>query len=82
MLVNQSKKQKKKDYNAKILDIESKYFTTGGYNKFTSQILHRKIKQKGLADKSANSGFKNNTISIKRQQHQQQKENYKQNKEK
>ena len=35
------KKKKKKEYNAKISD---KYFTTSGYNKFTSQILNAKIK--------------------------------------
>ena len=41
-----------KHYDAKILDIESKYFTTADYNKFTSQTLDAKIKQKGLVDKS------------------------------
>ena len=31
------------------------------YNKFTSQILDAKIKQKELVDKSAIAGFINNT---------------------
>ena len=31
------------------------------YNKFASQILHAKIKQKKLVDKSAIAGFINNT---------------------
>ena len=35
------KKKKKKEYDAKI---SGKYFTTSGYNKFTSQILNAKIK--------------------------------------
>ena len=33
-------------YDTKILDIESKYFTTADYNKFASQILDAQIKQK------------------------------------
>ena len=36
----------------KRLDIESKYFTTADYNKFTSQTLDEKIKQKELFSKS------------------------------
>ena len=43
---------KKADYDAKISDIGSKYFTTADFNKFTSQTLDAKIKQKKLADKS------------------------------
>ena len=46
------KKKKKTDYDAKILDIESKYFTTADHNKFISQTLDAKIKQKRLIDKS------------------------------
>ena len=38
----------KADYDAKISDIESKYFTTTDHNKFTSQTLDAKIKQKEL----------------------------------
>ena len=34
----------KKDDDAKISDIEGKYFTTSDYNKFTSNILDAKIK--------------------------------------
>ena len=43
---------KKTNYDAKILDTEEKYFTTSGYNKFTSDILDPKIKQKQLLNKS------------------------------
>ena len=39
---------KKTNYEAKISDIESKYFPTADYNKFTSQRLDAKIKQKEL----------------------------------
>ena len=45
-------KKHKTDYDAKILDIESKYFTTADHNKFISQALDAKIKQKRLIDKS------------------------------
>ena len=50
----------KTDYNIKILDINSKYFTTADYNKFLSQTIDVKLKQKGLVDKSAIAGFINN----------------------
>ena len=53
--------KKKKDRDAKILDTESKYFTTADYNNFTSQTLDAKIKQKGLVDKSAVNGFISNS---------------------
>ena len=43
---------KKTDYNTKISDIEAKYFTTSDYNKFAKEILHAKIKGKGVVDKS------------------------------
>ena len=33
-------------YDAKILEIERKYFTNSVYNKLKSDILHAKIKQK------------------------------------
>ena len=52
---------KKTDYDAKISDIESKYFTTADYNNCTSQPLDVKIKQKELVDKSVISGFINNS---------------------
>ena len=49
--------EKKKHYDLKTSDLESKYLNTADYNKFTSQTLHAKIKQKQLVDKSATSGF-------------------------
>ena len=36
---------KKTDYHRKILQIESKYFATAYYNKFTKQTLDAKIKE-------------------------------------
>ena len=48
---------KKKNVNAKILYIQSKYFTTTDCNKFASQTLDAKIKQIGLVDKSAIAEF-------------------------
>ena len=41
---------KKSDYDAKIIDIGRKYFTTPDYNKFTSNIFDAKIKQKELVN--------------------------------
>ena len=52
---------KKKDYDAKALHINSRYFTIADYNKFTSQTLDPKIKQKGLVDRFAIAGFTNKT---------------------
>ena len=43
---------KKTFYNAKISDIEKKYFTPSPYNKCTGETLDAKIKEKGLVDKS------------------------------
>ena len=43
---------KKTDYDAKIKDIEGKYFFTADYNKFTSDIFDVKIKQKELVNKT------------------------------
>ena len=43
---------KKTDYGAEIKYIEGKYFTTAGYDKFISDILDVKIKQKELVNKS------------------------------
>ena len=37
---------KKADYDTKIKDTGEKYFTTADYNKFTSDILEVKMKQK------------------------------------
>ena len=39
---------KKTDYDAKISDIEVKYFTISDYNKFTSKILETKSKLKRI----------------------------------
>ena len=36
----------KGEYDAKTKNIEWKYFTTADYNRFTSDILESKIKQK------------------------------------
>ena len=40
--------------------LRKKYFTASDYNKFTLDIIDTKIKEKGLVDKSADSGFINN----------------------
>ena len=37
---------KKTDYDAKIAEMEKKYFTTSDYNKFMNNILDTKIAQK------------------------------------
>ena len=41
-----SSKQKKTDFDAKIPDIESKYFTSFDYDKFMGEILNVNIKEK------------------------------------
>ena len=43
---------KKSDSDTKISYIEKKYFTASDYNKFITDILHGKIKEKELVDKS------------------------------
>ena len=43
---NISKLVMKGEYDAKTKKIEGKYFTTADYNRFTSDILESKIKQK------------------------------------
>ena len=43
---------KKTDYDAKISEIQLKYFTSPDYNKFMRDMLHAKIKQKELLNKS------------------------------
>ena len=43
---------KKTDYDAEKLEIERKYITIYDYNKFTSDMLDEKIKQKKLVNKS------------------------------
>ena len=44
--------KKKTDYDTKISDIETKYFNTSDYNKFMSEILDTKMKEKRLVNKS------------------------------
>ena len=57
---------KKIFYDAKVSDIEKKYFTSSDYNKFTSGILDSKIKEKGLIDKFSISNLaKNSGLSTK-----------------
>ena len=72
----QSKKTKKKtDFDVKILDIQSNYFITSNYNKFTNEIVNARIKEKDLVNKFHILGFLDlqiTLIPIKRQQHQQQ----------
>ena len=71
----QSKKKKKTDFDVKILDIQSNYFITSNYNKFTNEIVNARIKEKDLVNKFDILGFLDlqiTLIPIKRQQHQQQ----------
>ena len=49
------------DYDAKIPDTESKYFTSSDYNKFSNEIINAKIKEKELVDKHDIFGFINNS---------------------
>ena len=51
---------KKTVYNTKISDIEFQYFITSDYNKFMSNILDTKIKEKKLVNESNTSIFINN----------------------
>ena len=56
----------KTDYNAKILDIVGKYFTTSDYNKFIKEMSDAKIKEKGTVDKSDISNLvKNSDLNTK-----------------
>ena len=43
---------KKTNYDAKISDMEAKYFTTSDIKKFKNEILDKKVKEKELVDKS------------------------------
>ena len=57
---------KKTDYDGKISDIEKKYSATSDSNKFTSDILDAKIKEKELVNKSGISYLiKNFDLSTK-----------------
>ena len=58
---NVSNQVKKANYDTKISDIEHKYTNAADYNRFTKDIVTERIKEKGLVDKSAISGFINNT---------------------
>ena len=58
--------RKKTDDNAKIIDIEKKYFTTADYNKFTNETFDANIKQKELVNNSDMSNIKKNSdLNIK-----------------
>ena len=60
IIANVSNLVKKKDYDAKILEIQSNYITTADCNKFTKNILANNIKSKGFLDKFYIAGFINN----------------------
>ena len=46
-ILNVSDLVKNSDYDAKISEMEKKYFTTSEYNKFTSNTFDAKLTQKG-----------------------------------
>ena len=46
-ILNVSDLVKNADYDAKISEMEKKYFTTSEYNKFTSNTFDAKLTQKG-----------------------------------
>ena len=52
---------KKTYYDLNLSNIDSKYITTADYNKFTKTFVDNNIKSKNLINKSAISGFINNT---------------------
>ena len=66
---------KKTDYKAIISDIETTYFTSSDYNKFTREILETKIQEKGLTEKSIISYLVKSSSLKKNLQHYQQKQN-------
>ena len=49
----------------KIKDIESKYFATSDYNKFTDKILDANIKEKKLVNESDIADFINKTKHLR-----------------
>ena len=53
---------KKTNYNAKILDIEIKYFIISSYNKFIREIVDANINEKELEDRFDISGFIDNSV--------------------
>ena len=48
---------KKNDFDLKILEIQSNYFITSNYNKFTNEIVNARIKEKDLVNKFDILGF-------------------------
>ena len=46
--------------------MEAKYFTISDFNKFAGDILDKKIKEKGLVDKSDIYGFIDNSDLVQR----------------
>ena len=52
---------KKTNHDAKISYIDKKYFISSDYNKFMSEILDAKIKEKMLVNTSDISGSRNNS---------------------
>ena len=56
---------KKTDYNARISDIKKKLFNTFDYNKFPSETLDVKVKEKELVDKSIFFNLVKNLINTK-----------------
>ena len=62
---NVSDLDKKADYDAKISEMENKYFTTYDYNKFTNNILFdTKITLKLVNEFNLNRKIKTTTIKI------------------
>ena len=58
---NDSDLVKKAEYDGKIKHIDSKYFTTSDYSKFTNHTFSAKVENKELVNKSDISGFINNS---------------------
>ena len=58
--------KKNTHYDAEVLETKSKWFTTADYNKFATEKLDLKIKQKGLVRKSDIARFKSNADLDKR----------------
>ena len=64
-ILNVSDLAKKADYDAKISEMENKYFTTYDYNKFTNNILFdTKITLKLVNEFNLNRKIKTTTIKI------------------
>ena len=57
MLVIQSKKKNRTDYDAKISGIKSKYIIAADYNKFAKDNVAKKIKSEGLVNESYIAGL-------------------------